>query len=95
MAVTGVPEIQDDHAERMADFAMDMMEEAANVPSPATGKPLKVGMYQCVLHGVKHCVCLLQCVHENTMLCSAKKSRSFPKKGSISETITPLSLIHI
>ena len=43
MAVTGVPEIQDDHAERMADFAMDMMEEAGNVLSPATGKPLKVG----------------------------------------------------
>ena len=43
MAVTGVPKIQDDHAERMADFAMDMMEEAGNVLSPATGKPLKVG----------------------------------------------------
>ncbi|KAL8566671.1 hypothetical protein ACOMHN_055608 [Nucella lapillus] len=41
MAVTGVPEFQEDHAERMADFAMDMLEEAGNVPSPASGLPLQ------------------------------------------------------
>ncbi|KAL8603728.1 hypothetical protein ACOMHN_024344 [Nucella lapillus] len=47
MAVTGVPEAQEDHAERMADFAMDMLEEACFVISPATGKSLKirVGMH--------------------------------------------------
>ncbi|KAL8566650.1 hypothetical protein ACOMHN_055587 [Nucella lapillus] len=42
MAVTGVPEFQEDHAERMADFAMDMLEEAGNVPSPASGLPLQI-----------------------------------------------------
>ena len=43
MAVTGVPESQPHHAHAMADFAMDIMEEAARVTSPATGLPLKVG----------------------------------------------------
>ncbi|XP_076469689.1 guanylate cyclase soluble subunit beta-2-like [Babylonia areolata] len=42
MAVTGVPEVQEDHAERMADFAMDMLEEAGLVHSPATGLPLQI-----------------------------------------------------
>ena len=42
MAVTGVPEAQEDHAERMADFAMDMLEEAMTVKSPDTGLPLQV-----------------------------------------------------
>ena len=63
MAVTGVPEIQDDHAERMADFAMGMMEEAGNVLSPATGKPLKVGSsVYCIvrnLASVYCCVCTI------------------------------------
>ena len=42
MGVAGVPEAQADHAERVADFAMDMVEEAYHVSSPATGLPLQV-----------------------------------------------------
>ncbi|XP_076448368.1 guanylate cyclase soluble subunit beta-2-like isoform X2 [Babylonia areolata] len=47
MAVAGVPEAQADHAERVANFAMDMIVEANNVTSPATGRPLqiRVGMH--------------------------------------------------
>ncbi|KAL8603727.1 hypothetical protein ACOMHN_024343 [Nucella lapillus] len=42
MAVTGVPEAQEDHVERMANFAMDMVEAASYVRSPATGYPLQI-----------------------------------------------------
>ncbi|KAK7102525.1 guanylate cyclase soluble subunit beta-2-like [Littorina saxatilis] len=47
MAATGLPEIQVDHAARMADFAMDLIEESNYVISPATGKPIviRVGMH--------------------------------------------------
>ncbi|KAL8583442.1 hypothetical protein ACOMHN_044801 [Nucella lapillus] len=42
MAVTGVPEVQGDHAPRMADFAMDMLEEVSRVISPATDQPIQI-----------------------------------------------------
>lgn len=46
MVVGGVPVPTADHAERVARFAMDIVGEAANVPSPATGKPLQVSSEQ-------------------------------------------------
>ncbi|KAK7102523.1 guanylate cyclase soluble subunit beta-2-like [Littorina saxatilis] len=42
MAVAGAPEVQEDHADRIADFAMAMMKESSHVQSPATGKPLQI-----------------------------------------------------
>ena len=42
MVVSGVPERTTDHAERVGRFAMDIVGQAAQVLSPATGKPLQV-----------------------------------------------------
>ncbi|XP_076469686.1 guanylate cyclase soluble subunit beta-2-like [Babylonia areolata] len=42
MGAAGVPEVDEKHAERIADFALDIMEEAAKVNSPATGLPLQI-----------------------------------------------------
>lgn len=42
MVVSGAPEISETHAQKVSNFAMDMVEEAANVPSPATGLPIQV-----------------------------------------------------
>ncbi|PVD24162.1 hypothetical protein C0Q70_14632 [Pomacea canaliculata] len=54
MVVGGVQEQQEDHAERVASFAMDMVEEAGFVTSPATGLPLQSTLKQhpgqCGLH---------------------------------------------
>lgn len=44
MGVAGAPEAQVDHAERIADFALDILKEAENVMSPATGQPLQVNL---------------------------------------------------
>lgn len=43
MVVGGVPERSADHAQRVARFAMDIVGQAALVPSPSTGMPLQVG----------------------------------------------------
>ncbi|XP_070193840.1 guanylate cyclase soluble subunit beta-2-like [Littorina saxatilis] len=47
MVVSGVPERTKDHAERVGRFCMDIVGQAAQVPSPATGNPLqiRVGMH--------------------------------------------------
>ncbi|KAK0064161.1 guanylate cyclase soluble subunit beta-2 [Biomphalaria pfeifferi] len=42
MVVSGVPEKTEVHAQPVANFALDMVEEAACVLSPATGKPLQI-----------------------------------------------------
>ncbi|XP_059144683.1 guanylate cyclase soluble subunit beta-2-like isoform X2 [Physella acuta] len=42
MVVSGVPEKTDVHAQPVANFALDMVEQAACVLSPATGKPLQI-----------------------------------------------------
>ncbi|XP_046569189.1 guanylate cyclase soluble subunit beta-2-like [Haliotis rubra] len=42
MIVSGVPEPSTNHAKSVADFAMDMVQGAAAVNSPATGKPLQI-----------------------------------------------------
>ncbi|XP_025108472.1 guanylate cyclase soluble subunit beta-2-like isoform X2 [Pomacea canaliculata] len=42
MVVSGVPERTKDHAQRVARFAIDIVGEAAQVTSPATGKPLQI-----------------------------------------------------
>ena len=42
MIVSGVPIKTTTHAQPVANFAMDMIHEASNVMSPATGKPLQV-----------------------------------------------------
>ncbi|KAK7488571.1 hypothetical protein BaRGS_00020188, partial [Batillaria attramentaria] len=42
MVVSGVPERTKDHAQKVARFAMDIVGQAAQVPSPATGKPLQI-----------------------------------------------------
>jgi guanylate cyclase soluble subunit beta len=44
MAVTGVPETMPDHAERMAEFAFQMLDVSGEVKSPVTKKPLRVGL---------------------------------------------------
>jgi len=44
MVVSGVPIQTTMHAQPVADFAIDMVAEAAKVNSPATGKPLQVGI---------------------------------------------------
>ena len=41
MVVSGVPEVKEIHAQPIANFAIDMVKEAFNVKSPATGKPLQ------------------------------------------------------
>ena len=43
MVVGGVPEVATDHAERIANQGIDMILKAAEVKSPATGKPIQVG----------------------------------------------------
>jgi len=45
MVVSGVPIQTTMHAQPVADFAIDMVAEAAKVNSPATGKPLQVGIF--------------------------------------------------
>ncbi|KAL8621347.1 hypothetical protein ACOMHN_053368 [Nucella lapillus] len=42
MSEGGVPEVQDDHAERIADFAIDIVGSAPKVKSPATGLPVQI-----------------------------------------------------
>ncbi|XP_070193833.1 uncharacterized protein [Littorina saxatilis] len=42
MVVGGVPERSADHAQRVARFAIDIVGQAAQVPSPATGQPLQI-----------------------------------------------------
>ncbi|PVD25336.1 hypothetical protein C0Q70_15836 [Pomacea canaliculata] len=42
MVVGGVPELREDHSERVARFAMTIVQEAVQVPSPATGSPLQI-----------------------------------------------------
>ena len=50
MVVSGVPEIQKDHAQRIANFSVDMVKDACKVKSPATGKPLQVSLGMFWLH---------------------------------------------
>jgi guanylate cyclase soluble subunit beta len=50
MVVGGIPEIQKDHAQRIANFAVDMVKDACKVKSPATGKPLQVSLGVFWLH---------------------------------------------
>ncbi|CAG5136593.1 unnamed protein product, partial [Candidula unifasciata] len=42
MVVSGVPDITDKHAQLVANFAMDMINQAAYVLSPDTGQPLQI-----------------------------------------------------
>ncbi|KAL8560979.1 hypothetical protein ACOMHN_061193 [Nucella lapillus] len=42
MVVGGVPERSEDHAQRVGHFALDILGQAALVPSPATGQPLQI-----------------------------------------------------
>ena len=42
MVVGGAPEVTRDHTERVANFAMDMVQKAQEVKSPATGQPIQV-----------------------------------------------------
>ncbi|XP_074644360.1 guanylate cyclase soluble subunit beta-2-like [Tubulanus polymorphus] len=42
MVVGGVPEPIKNHAEKVANFALDMIEKSMEVHSPATGKPLQI-----------------------------------------------------
>lgn len=42
MVVCGVPVKNNHHAENVANFSLDMVQEAGKVHSPATGKPLQV-----------------------------------------------------
>ena len=42
MVVSGAPDIKEVHAQPVANFAIDMLHEAAQVKSPATGKSLQV-----------------------------------------------------
>ena len=42
MIVSGVPVKTTTHAQPVANFALDMICEASQVKSPATGKPLQV-----------------------------------------------------
>lgn len=42
MVVSGVPEAIDDHAQRVADFALSAIEVCKEVKSPATGQSLQV-----------------------------------------------------
>ncbi|CAG5127190.1 unnamed protein product [Candidula unifasciata] len=42
MIVSGVPEKTDNHAQPVANFALDMIEDAGLVRSPATGLPLQI-----------------------------------------------------
>lgn len=46
MVVSGVPEAKKVHAQPIAKFAIDMIKEASNVKSPATGKPLQVSNFK-------------------------------------------------
>ncbi len=42
MVVAGAPEVCTDHAQRVANQGIDMIQKAEEVRSPATGKPLQV-----------------------------------------------------
>lgn len=42
MIVSGVPTKTARHAQPVADFAMEIVEEASKVNSPITGKPIQV-----------------------------------------------------
>ncbi len=42
MAVSGLPDPCHDHADRLAAFALEMVEAAHSVISPADGKPLRI-----------------------------------------------------
>ena len=42
MVVGGVPEVSDEHAQAVADMAIDMVFQARQVKSPASGKSLQV-----------------------------------------------------
>jgi len=45
MVVSGAPIQTTMHAQSVANFAIDMVAEAAKVNSPATGKPLQVSIF--------------------------------------------------
>jgi len=45
MVVSGVPEPNEDHAVKVADFALGAVVAAMSVKSPATGNPLQVWKY--------------------------------------------------
>ncbi len=45
MVAGGLPEATPDHARFVARMALDMIAAASDVPSPATGQPLQVGVH--------------------------------------------------
>lgn len=49
MVVSGVPEPDENHALKVADFALGAILAAAKVTAPATGKPLQVSFISIVL----------------------------------------------
>jgi guanylate cyclase soluble subunit beta len=42
MVVSGVPEARDDHAIRMSNMGLDMIEETSHVINPVSDKPIQV-----------------------------------------------------
>ena len=44
MVVGGVPEVSSCHAQKVANFALDMVKKANEVRSPATGLPIQVAI---------------------------------------------------
>ena len=51
MVVGGVPEKTTSHAEHVASFAIDLVEEAYTVESPDSGKPIQVtSLSRCLYH---------------------------------------------
>lgn len=56
MVVCGVPEPREDHARRVADFALGAVMAAQQVKAPATGKPLQVMLH---IKDVHHTIYLL------------------------------------
>ena len=61
MVVGGAPEETDDHAERVANFAIDMVLAAGQVKDPADkSKTIKVSIRQS-LNTVTPCICTVRC----------------------------------
>jgi len=54
MVVGGVPEVSAEHAQKVANFALDMVKKAYEVKSPATGKPIQVRHRHSPLQSGKH-----------------------------------------
>ena len=57
MFVSGVPEVTDRHARKVANCSLDMVVVVQEVTSPATGKPIQVRMiyksgFQCIYHDI-------------------------------------------